>query len=60
VSTEHYLRQLAVAKARGKVVLTVDYALEQSNVARAMESARALGYVPFVSSRALDTYVPPR
>jgi endo-alpha-1,4-polygalactosaminidase (GH114 family) len=60
VSTEHYLRQLRVAQARGKVVLTVDYALEPRNVARVLAASRALGFVPFVSGRALDTYVPPQ
>jgi cysteinyl-tRNA synthetase len=60
VSSEHYLRQLSVAQARGKVVLTVDYALEPQNVARVLEASRALGFVPFVTGRALDMYVPPR
>ena len=45
VSSEHYLRQLAVAKAAGKVVLTVDYALQPENVARVYAASRALGYV---------------
>jgi cysteinyl-tRNA synthetase len=59
VSSEHYLRQLAVAQARGKVVLTVDYALRPDNVARVYRASRSLGYVPFVGSRALDQYLPP-
>jgi cysteinyl-tRNA synthetase len=59
-STEHYLQQLAVAKARGKVVLTVDYAIKAENVERIYAASRALGYVPFVGSRALDQYLPAR
>jgi cysteinyl-tRNA synthetase len=53
------LRQYAAAHARGKAVLTVDYAVRPDNVARAYQASRALGYVPFVGSRALDQYVPP-
>jgi cysteinyl-tRNA synthetase len=60
VAQEQDLRQLRVAQARGKVVLTVDYALEPRNVARVLAASRALGFVPFVSGRALDTYVPPQ
>jgi hypothetical protein len=30
------------------------------NVARVLAASRALGFVPFVSGRALDTYVPPQ
>jgi cysteinyl-tRNA synthetase len=59
VSTEHYLRQLALARAAGKVVLTVDYAAQPDNVAFVYRTSRSLGYVPFVTSRALDQYLPP-
>jgi cysteinyl-tRNA synthetase len=60
VSTELYLRQLAVAQARGKTVFTVDYAVLPDNIARVVRTSRALGFVPFVVSRALDRYVPPQ
>ena len=60
VSTEHYLQQLRLAPAAGKVVLTVDYVLEPRNVARALGASRAFGFVPFVGSRALDHYQPPQ
>ena len=59
-STEEYLQRLAVAKARGAIVLTVDYAVEPDNVERVYRASRALGYVPFVGPRALDRYLPPR
>jgi endo-alpha-1,4-polygalactosaminidase (GH114 family) len=59
-STEQYLRQLAVARSRGKVVLTVDYAVQPDNVARVYQVSRALGYVPFVGPRALNRYIPAR
>jgi hypothetical protein len=36
-----------------------DYALEPANVAWVYETSRALGFVPFVGSRALDRYVDP-
>jgi cysteinyl-tRNA synthetase len=60
VSTEHYLQGLAVARARGAVVLTVDYAVQPENVARIYQASRALGYIPYVAPRALDRYLPPR
>jgi endo-alpha-1,4-polygalactosaminidase (GH114 family) len=60
MSTEQYLRQLAVAQARGKMVFTVDYAVQPDNIARVVRTSRASGFVPFVGSRALDRYVPPQ
>jgi endo-alpha-1,4-polygalactosaminidase (GH114 family) len=41
------------------IIFTVDYALEPENVAWVYETLRALGFVPFVSNRALDRYVEP-
>ena len=45
----------------GKVVLSVDYAAEEANVAEAYQNASANGYVPYVSRRPLDrlTDTPP-
>ncbi len=57
VSSEEYLHYLTLAQQRGLPVLTVDYALEPENVAWVVETSRALGFVPFVGSRALDRYV---
>lgn len=59
VSSEEYLRDLARARAKGEVIFTVDYALDPENVAWVYETSRALGFVPFAGSRALDRYVEP-
>ena len=59
VSSEEYLRYLALAQRKGVPIFTVDYALEPENVAWVYETSRALGFVPFVSNRALDRYVEP-
>ena len=59
VSSEEYLRYLLLAQAKGVPILTVDYALEPDNVAWVYTTSRALGFVPFVSNRALDRYVAP-
>lgn len=59
VSSEEYLYYLTLAQGRGAVVLTVDYALDPANVQRVYEMSRRLGFVPFVSSRALDRYLEP-
>jgi cysteinyl-tRNA synthetase len=59
VSSEEYLRHLRLAQSKGLVVFTVDYALDPQNVAWVYQTARGLGFVPFVSSRALDRYFEP-
>jgi endo-alpha-1,4-polygalactosaminidase (GH114 family) len=59
VSSEEYLHYLALARDKGEIIFTVDYALEPDNVAWVYETSRALGFVPFVSSRGLDRYVEP-
>ena len=56
VSTEEYLSYLELALNKGKIIFTVDYAIEPENVANAYESSRALGFIPFVGSRALDQF----
>lgn len=50
---------LSRARERGLAVLTVDYAAEPANVARAARLSRALGFKPFVGTRGLDRFVPP-
>jgi cysteinyl-tRNA synthetase len=57
VSSEEYLRDLALAQSKGLLIFTVDYALEPENVAWVYETSRSLGFVPFVGSRALDQFV---
>ncbi len=59
VSSEEYLGYLTLAQRKGEIIFTVDYALEPDNVAFVYEASRALGFVPFVSNRALDRYVAP-
>ena len=59
VSSEEYLGQLDLAHRKGTLIFTVDYALDSDNVAWVYETSRALGFVPFVGSRALDQYLEP-
>jgi uncharacterized protein (TIGR01370 family) len=58
-SSEEYLDDLIPLRGAGMVVLTVDYAMDPENVAWVCEVSRELGFVPFLSSRALDRYVEP-
>ena len=57
VSSASYLEQLTLAKDKGLLILTVDYALEPANIACNYETSRELGFIPFVGSRALDRYI---
>jgi len=59
VSSDEYLRYLTLARDKGKIIFTVDYALEPENVAWVYEASRALGFVPFANNRGLDRYVEP-
>jgi cysteinyl-tRNA synthetase len=59
VSSEWYLSYLTLAQSRGVPIFTVDYALEPDNVAWVYATSRGMGFVPFVSNRALDRYVDP-
>jgi cysteinyl-tRNA synthetase len=58
-SSQEYLDCLIPLHSAGLVILTVDYALDPDNVARAREMSAGLGFVPFVASRALDGYIEP-
>ncbi len=58
-SSEAYLADLAWAQMKGLIIFTVDYALDPDNVAWVYQQARSLGFIPFVSNRALDRYVEP-
>ncbi len=58
-SSEEYLRNLQQAYSRGKIIFTVDYALDPHNIAWVYQTARSLGFVPFVSQRDLDIYLDP-
>jgi len=59
VSSEEYLHYLTLARHKGEIIFTVDYALDPENVAWVYQASRALGFVPFVSNRGLDRYVEP-
>jgi cysteinyl-tRNA synthetase len=59
VSTQGYVQDLLFAKERGLTIFTVDYALLPENVQWVYETSRQLGFIPFVSNRALDQYVQP-
>jgi endo-alpha-1,4-polygalactosaminidase (GH114 family) len=59
MSSEEYIEYLRIAQNKGKIIFTVDYALNPENIAWIYKTARALGFIPFVSSRALNLYVEP-
>ncbi len=59
VSSEWYLHFLTLAQGRGLIIFTVDYALDPENIAWVYETSRDLGFIPFVSNRALDGFVAP-
>jgi cysteinyl-tRNA synthetase len=57
VSSEMYIHDLKLAQSKGLIIFTVDYALNPKNIAWVYQTSRALRFVPFVGSRALDQYV---
>jgi cysteinyl-tRNA synthetase len=59
MSSEEYLENLIIARDKGLVIFTVDYATKQVNIETVYELARGLGFVPFVSNRALNQFVKP-
>ncbi|MBC8503592.1 MAG: endo alpha-1,4 polygalactosaminidase [Anaerolineales bacterium] len=59
MSSEEYLEYLSVAQEKEIPIFTVDYALEEENIAWIYETSRALGFIPFVSNRGLDQFVEP-
>jgi len=59
VSSEEYLYFLNIARQKGLPVFTVDYALQPENVAWIYRTSRSLGFIPFVSNRGLDIFLPP-
>ena len=60
VSSEEYLVSLDAIRALGVPVLTVDYATTDENVSLVLDTSREHGFVPFVGTRFLDEFVPPR
>lgn len=59
VSSEEYLYYLTMARDKGEIIFTVDYALQPENVAWIYETSRSYGFVPFVGPRPLNRFLPP-
>lgn len=59
VSSEEYIHYLTLARDKGTLVFTIDYAVEQENIEWVYSTSRELGFVPFVSERALSIYLDP-
>ncbi|MFC1878850.1 endo alpha-1,4 polygalactosaminidase [Chloroflexota bacterium] len=59
VSSESYIYFLEMALDKSLVVFTIDYAIQPDNVAWIYQTARQLGFIPFVSERSLDIYLEP-
>ncbi|PJF21932.1 MAG: hypothetical protein CUN56_08585 [Phototrophicales bacterium] len=59
VSSEEYLHYLQIAQTKGLRIFTVDYALQPENIAWVYAESRAYGFIPFVSNRPLNQFVPP-
>ena len=51
---------LDAIRALGVPVLTVDDATTDENVSFVLDTSREHGFVPFVGTRLLDEFVPPR
>ncbi len=58
MSSEEYLEDMSSAHELGFVVLTVDYATDPANAAWVREESRRRGFIPFVGTRALDSFIP--
>jgi len=53
-STETHIRRLTALRKRGLLILTIDYAADETNRRAAESLARRHGFVPFVSRTPLD------
>lgn len=58
MSSEEYLDWLLLAQEQGEIIFTVDYAVQPDNIAWVYQESRRYGFVPFVSNRPLDQFVP--
>jgi len=58
MSSEEYLEDMSAARKFGIVVLTVDYATDTTNAVWVSEESRRRGFIPFVGTRALDSFIP--
>jgi endo-alpha-1,4-polygalactosaminidase (GH114 family) len=59
VSSEEYIYYLTLAHDKGTIIFTIDYAVEPENMEWVYKTSRELGFVPFVSERALSLYLDP-
>lgn len=59
VSSEGYIADLTMAKDKGLIIFTVDYATDPANIDFVYRTSRRNGFVPFVSNRFLDQFVEP-
>ncbi|MCP3682869.1 MAG: hypothetical protein GY861_09285 [bacterium] len=59
VSSEEYIDYLNIAKDKGLIVFTVDYAIKERNINYAYTESKKLGFIPFVSNRELNQFVEP-
>jgi cysteinyl-tRNA synthetase len=59
VSSESYLADLEFAQSHDIPIFTIDYAVQPENIHWVYEASRAHGFIPFVSNRALDSFVAP-
>ena len=59
VSSESYLDYLIPAQEIGMIIFTVDYAVDTENITWIYETSRSLGFIPFVSNRALNQFINP-
>jgi cysteinyl-tRNA synthetase len=60
VSSEEYINNLKIAKNKGVVIFTVDYALKEENIKQVYENSKSLGFIPFASNRPLNQFVDSR
>jgi cysteinyl-tRNA synthetase len=58
-SSEEYIYYLTMAQSKGKIIFTVDYAMDPENISWVYKTSRALGFIPFVSNRGLNIYLEP-
>jgi cysteinyl-tRNA synthetase len=59
VSSEEYIHYLTLAREKGTIIFTIDYALKLENVKWIYKTSRELDFVPFASERALSIYLDP-
>jgi len=56
-NSAYYLEYLKKVLQAGKVVFTIDYAVEAENIAWIYQTSRELGFIPFVGERDLGKFI---